>query len=273
MVNKVLSRFALTKSPFSKDVPVEELFEHESSDGALRRLKAAVEGRSSAVLTGEPGTGKTFVLRALEERLPQSRYRVSYIHNSHVNYRDFYRQLSVVLGLGIEPKATSEALFRMISRHLEETALSKVHPILMFDEAQLLPIRVLEQLPVLLNFQKDSKPFLSVVLIGLPELRDRLRRNVLSSLAARLPIRVQLDPLNAQDVKAYLQHRLRGAGSTKEVFGEDAVLLIAEATGGTLRRIDVLAAHALEVAAEGKSSIVDAGVVEEAVKRCVEALS
>ena len=90
MVNKVLSRFALTKNPFSKDVPVEELFEHESSEGALRRLKAAVEGRSSAVLTGEPGTGKTFVLRALEEKLPHSRYRITYIHNSHVNSRDFY---------------------------------------------------------------------------------------------------------------------------------------------------------------------------------------
>ena len=242
-----------------------------SSDGALRRLKAAVEGRSSAVLTGDPGTGKTFVLRALEEKLPQSRYRISYIHNSHVNYRDFYRQLSVVLGL--EPKATSEALFRMINRHLEEMALSKVHPVILFDEAQLLPIRVLEQLPVLLNFQKDSKLFLSLVLIGLPELRDRLRRNVLSSLAARLPIRVQLDPLNAQDVTAYLQHRLRAAGSTKEVFGEDAVLLIAEATGGALRKIDVLAAHALEEASEGKSSIVDAAVVEKAVKRCAEALS
>lgn len=271
MTNKVLSRFGLTKDPFTKDVPVEELFEHESAEGAVKRLKAAVEGRSSAVLTGEPGTGKTFVLRALEESLPQSRYRLSYIHNSHVNYRDFYRQLSVILGL--EPKATSEALFRMVSRHLEEMALSKVHPVIVFDEAQLLPVRVLEQLPVLLNFQKDSKPFLSVILIGLPELRDRLRRNVLSSLAARLPVRIQLEPLSAQDVTAYLQHRLRSAGSAKEVFGEDAVLLIAEATGGALRKIDVVAAHALEVATEGKSTIVDTAVVERAIKRCAEALS
>jgi general secretion pathway protein A len=161
----------------------------------------------------------------------------------------------------------------MISRHLEETALAKVHPVIAFDEAQLLPVRVLEQLPVLLNFQRDSKPFLSLVLIGLPELRDRLRRNVLSSLAARLPVRVQLDPLNAQDVIAYLQHRLRTAGCTKEVFGEDAVLLIAEATGGALRKIDVVAAHSLEEAAEGKSAIVDAAVLERAIKRCAEALS
>jgi type II secretory pathway predicted ATPase ExeA len=270
-MNKVLSRFGVTKDPFTKDVPVDEFFEHESAEGALRRLKAAVEGRSSAVLSGEPGTGKTFVLRALEDKLPQSRYRISYIHNSHVNYRDFYRQLSVVLGL--EPKATSEALFRMISRHLEEMALSKVHPVLLFDEAQLLPVRVLEQLPVLLNFQKDSKPFLSVVLVGLPELRDRLRRNVLSSLAARLPVRIQLDPLSSQDVAAYLQHRLRAAGCTKDVFGEDSVLLTAEATGGALRKIDVVAAHAMEVAAEGKSAIVDAAVIEKAIKRCAEALS
>lgn len=270
-MNKVYSRFGLTKDPFTKDVPVDELFEHDSAEGAVKRLKAAIQGRSSAVLTGEPGTGKTFVLRALEEKLPHSRYRVSYIHNSHVNYRDFYRQLSVVLGL--EPKATSEALFRMISRNLEETALSKVHPVILFDEAQLLPVRVLEQLPVLLNFQMDSKPFLSVVLIGLPELRDRLRRNVLSSLAARLPVRVQLDSLGAQDVTAYLQHRLRAAGCTKEVFGEEAVLLIAEASGGALRKIDVVAAHTLEEATEGKSSIVDAAVVERAIKRCAEALS
>ncbi len=102
MMNKVLSRFGLAKNPFTKDVPVDELFEHDGTEGAVKRLKAAVEGRSSAVLTGEPGTGKTFVLRALEEKLPSNRYRITYIHNSHVNTRDFYRQLSVVLGL--EPK-------------------------------------------------------------------------------------------------------------------------------------------------------------------------
>ena len=73
MMNKVLSRFGLAKNPFTKDVPVDELFEHDSSEGALKRLRAALEGRSSAVLTGEPGTGKTFVLRALEEKLPTSR--------------------------------------------------------------------------------------------------------------------------------------------------------------------------------------------------------
>jgi type II secretory pathway predicted ATPase ExeA len=269
-MRKVLNRFALTKDPFTKDVPVDEFFEHTGAESALKRLKAAVEGRSSAVLTGEPGTGKTFVLRALEEELPVGRFRLTYIHNSHVNARDFYRQLSVALGL--EPKATSEALFRNVSRSIEETAAAKVHPVVVLDEAQFLPVRVLEHLPLLLNFHRDSKPFLSIVLVGLPELRERLTRNVLASLAARLAVRIQLDSLTPEDVGTYLKHRLRTAGSSKEVFAEDAVLMVAEATGGALRKIDVLATHALEVASEGKSAIVDAGIVEKAVKRCAEAL-
>jgi type II secretory pathway predicted ATPase ExeA len=269
-MNKVHSRFGLTKDPFSKDVPIDEFFEHVGAAAALKRLKAALEGRASAVLTGEPGTGKTFVLRALEEKLPQGRFRFTYIHNSHVNVRDFYRQLSVALGL--EPRATPEALFRAVSHHVEETACSKVHAVLLLDEAQLLAVKVLEHLPLLLNFQKDSKPFLSVVLVGLPELRRRLSRNLLYSLAARLPVRIHLDGVSPQVVAAYLSHRLKMAGSAKEVFAEDAVLMIAEATSGSLRKIDVLAGHALEVSTEGKSAIVDAGVIEKAVKRCAEAL-
>jgi len=269
-MNKVYSRFGLTKAPFTKDVPVDELFEHAGTERALRRLKAALEARASAVLTGEPGTGKTFVLRALEEELPAGRFRFTYIHNCHVNVRDFYRQLSVALGL--EPKATPEALFRAVSRHVEETAAAKVHPVLLLDEAQLLATKVLEHLPLLLNFQKDSKPFLSLVLVGLAELRQRLSRNVLTSLAARLPVRIQLDGVSATDVGAYLSHRLKTAGCSKDVFAEDAILMIAEATSGALRKVDVLAGHALEVASEGKSAIVDAGVVEKAVEQCAEAL-
>jgi general secretion pathway protein A len=111
-----------------------------------------------------------------------------------------------------------------------------------------------------------------VILVGLPELRERLSRNLLASLAARLPVRVHLEPLAAEQVGIYLHHRLRAAGSTQEVFSEDAVLCIREATGGVLRKIDVLAQHCLEVVAAGKGALVDGGIVQEAVRRCAEAL-
>ena len=131
---------------------------------------------------------------------------------------------------------------------------------------------MLESLHVLLNFRMDSRAFLSVVLIGLPELRDRLSRNILASLSTRLPVRVHLDPLEVDQVGAYLADRMKTAGCDQEVFSEEAVLCIREATGGALRKINVLAQHCLEVACNGKGSIVDGSTVQAAVKLCAEAL-
>ena len=118
----------------------------------------------------------------------------------------------------------------------------------------------------------DSRAFLSVILVGLPELRERLARNILASLSARLPVRVHLEPLPAEQVGGYLRHRMNAAGSTQEVFSEDAVLCIREATGGVLRKVDVLAQHCLDLVAGNKGSLVDGGIVQDAVRQCAEAL-
>lgn len=271
MSRKMLSRYGLTKAPFSKDVPPDELFEGDGLQSATRTLKAAVEGKASAVLTGEPGVGKTFVLRALEAKLPAGRYRVTYIHNSTVNLRDFYRQLSAALGL--EPKATPAALFRLVHAHIEDLATAeRLRPVVVLDEAHMLPAAVLGHLHILLNFHRDSRPLLSLVLLGLPELRDRLTRNILASLSARLAVRIHLDPLDAVQTGLYLRHRMKAAGCSQEVFSEDATLLIAEATGGVLRKIGILAEASLELGCQAKGSIIDGSIVQEATKLCAEAL-
>jgi len=270
-MRKLLNRYGLTTLPFSKEVPGDQLMTLAGSEEILTRLQAALEGKASAVLTGEPGVGKTFLLRALEARLHPSRYRITYIHNAGVNRRDFYRQLSAALGL--EHKANAAALFRQVQSQIEDLAdEQKVHPVLVIDEAHLLPTPVLEHLHLLLNYRRDSCAFLSLILIGLPELRDRLCRNVLHSLSTRLPVRVHLESVDVAQVDAYLRHRLAQAGCSQEVFSEDALLCVREATGGVLRKIDVLAHHCLELASKGKGTLVDGGTVQAAVRLCAEAL-
>jgi general secretion pathway protein A len=270
-MNKVLSTYGLTRLPFSKDIPPSEMLDTEALQAARERLAAALEGRASAVLTGDSGSGKTCLLRALEENLPQGRYRIHYVHNSTVNRRDFYRQLSI--GMGLEPRATFAALFASISSHIEDLASQhKLRVALLIDEAHLLPIQVLDQLHILLNYQRDSKPWLSIILVGLPELRETLKRNVLQSLTGRIPIRVHLPPLDSDQVKQYVRHRMTAAGSRRDIFSDDGLLLISKATGGIMRRIDVLAARSLELAAKGKSNLVDATVAEAAIRDCAEAL-
>ena len=270
-MRNVLNRYGLSREPFSKEINADELYVSPAHEEIGARLKAAIEGRASAVLTGEVGVGKTFLLRGLTNDLNPSRYRVTYIHNANVSRRDFYRQLSVALAL--EPKAHPSALFRQVQAHVEELAdEQKVHPVLLLDEAHLLATSVLEYLHVLLNYRMDSRSFLSVILVGLPELKDRLARNILASLSTRLPVRVQLEPLDVEQVAGYLSHRMQTAGCDQEIFSEEAVLCIREAAGGVPRRINILAQHCLEVACNGKGTLVDGRTVQAAVKVCAEAL-
>ena len=163
--------------------------------------------------------------------------------------------------------------FSRVPKHIEDLASQhKLRVALLIDEAHLLPIQVLDQLHILLNYQRDSKPWLSIILVGLPELRETLKRNVLQSLTGRIPIRVHLLPLDSDQVKQYVRHRMTAAGSRREVFADDGLLLISKATGGIMRRIDVLAARCLELAVKGKSNLVDATVAEAAIRDCAEAL-
>src|SRR2546425_12881697 len=119
-MSKMLSPYGLTRLPFSKDIPTSEMLDTEALQTARERLKAALEGRASAVVTGDSGSGKTCLLRAMGEDLPQGRYRIHYVHNATVNRRDFYRQLSI--GMGLETPATVAALFASISQHIEDLA-------------------------------------------------------------------------------------------------------------------------------------------------------
>jgi type II secretory pathway predicted ATPase ExeA len=240
-MRSVLNRFGLAKAAFTKELDADDLFAAPSHLEAILRLKTAIEMRASATLVGDSGVGKTCVLRALQRDLNPARFRVTYLHHANVSPRDFYRQLSMVLGL--EPKAHPSAMFRQIQKHVEDLAdEQKIYPVIFLDEAQLMPFSMLEQLHLLLNFRMDSRAFLSVVLVGLPELKERLGRNILESLSTRLPTRVQLEPLKVEDIGGYLRHRMKVAGCAQDVFSEDAVLAIREASGGILRKVDLLVA-------------------------------
>ena len=270
-MNKLLSAYGLAREPFTKDIAVSDMLQTEPLQEALLALKAAIEGRSSAVVTGDSGCGKTCLLRAFEEDLPTGRYRLHYAHNATVNRRDFYRQLSI--GMGLEPHSSFAALHTSISQHIQELASQhKLRVVIVLDEAHMLSIQVLEQLHILLNFEKDSKPWLSLILIGLPDLRETLKRNVLTSLAARVPIRIHLPPLDAEQVRLYIRHRMSTAGCRRDVFSDDALLVMSKATGGIMRRLDVLGQECLLAALKAKSNLVDAAVVQKAIQACGEAI-
>jgi len=254
-----LAHFGLKEAPFSKEIPDAELWLPASKTELVEDLCEAVRERSSVVLIGEPGVGKTCVLRALRNKLPHSGFRLTYCHNATLGRRDFYRQLC--LALGLQPSATAAAVFFAVSNHVEELGRERVHPVFLLDEAHLLHQDTLDHLHILLNYQWDSKALLSLVLIGLPELEDRLAMRRNRALYSRLPWRLGLDALAPEDTAEYLRLRLSKAGCERELFSSDAIAMLHEAASGALREIDRIATNALRAAARKKRKLVERDIL------------
>ena len=251
-----LRHFGLSESPFSKEIADDALWLPASKVQIVEALVEAATERDSVLLVGDPGVGKTCILRALRHRLPEAGFRLSYCHNATLGRRDFYRQLCLVLGLS--PKATAAAVFYSVSSHVEDLGKERLHPVFLLDEAHLLHQDVLDHLHILLNYQWDSKALLSIFLVGLPELSGRLdlRRN--RSLTSRIHYRIAIGPALADDTAEYIRYRLtKAAVRDKEIFSTDAVALIHEASSGLLRDVDRIATACLKAAARGKHRIVD----------------
>lgn len=259
-----LDHFGLSIEPFSKEIGDQDLWLPPSKRALVDELVEAVEARESVVLTGEPGAGKTCVLRALRHALAPDRFRLTYCHNATLGRRDFYRQLCLALGLA--PSATAASVFYAVSTRVEDFARERVHPVFLLDEAHLLHQDTLDHLHILLNYEWDSRALLSLVLVGLSDLEDRLhvRRN--RSLYSRLSRRLTVDALKPEDTADYLATRLRRGGCDRELFPSDTSALLHEAAAGSLREVDRLATACLRGACRRKRKTVDRDVLARILK-------
>lgn len=264
MKESYLTHFSLREPPFTKEISDTDLWLPSSKQAIVDELCDAVEERASILLTGEPGVGKTCVLRALRRRLPEAGFRLTYCHNVTLGRRDFYRQLCIALGLS--PSATAAGVFHAVSTHVQDLGRDRVHPVFLLDESHLLHQDTLDHLHILLNYEWDSRALLSLVLVGLPELRDRLQLRRNRSLYSRLYRRVHIDTLRPEDTAEYIRLRLHHAGCDRDLFTSDAVAMIHEAATGGMRDVDRLATAALRETARRKKKLVE----RDAVARVVE---
>jgi type II secretory pathway predicted ATPase ExeA len=260
-----LSAFNLSQTPFAKDVNDGDLWLPSSRKTVVDELVAACADGDHVLLVGEPGVGKTCVLRALRHRLPDAGFRLTYCHNATLGRRDFYRQLC--LALGLSPKATAAAVFYAVSSHVVDLCRERIHPVFLLDEAHLLHQDVLNHLHILANYHWDQKPLLSLVLVGLPELADRLHLRKNRSLWSRIHTRLSLGDALPEDTAEYIEYRLHRAGCGRQLFAPDAISMIHEAAGGRLRDIDRIATAALKTTARRKRKTVSRQFVSQVLER------
>jgi len=259
-VTAYLEHFGLSQPPFNKDIEDTDLWLPPSKQGLVDELVEAAEEHASACLVGDPGVGKTSVLRALRQRLPQAGFRLTYCHNVTLGRRDFYRHLCHALG--ITAASDSGSVFRAVTAYVEDQSRDRIHPVFLLDEAHLVQQTMLEHLHVLLNYQWDRKALLSVILVGLPELSDRLQMRRNRSLYSRLHCRLSIDGHTPEDTADYIRHRLKKAGAKTEIFTSDAVAMLHESALGSLRDVDRVATAALKAACRRRRKLVERDVIE-----------
>ena len=260
MIESYLRFFQLTEAGFSKEVIDKDLWLPPSRHAVVEEVCEAVQEHSQVLLVGEPGVGKTCVLRAVRHCLPQAGFRLTYCHNATLGRRDFYRQLC--LALGLNPAATAAAVFYAVSLHVENLGRERIHPVFLLDEAHLLHQDMLDHLQILLNYEWDSRALLSLILVGTPELLDRLELRKNRALFSRIHRRLAIGPMTCDDTAEYIRMRLRRVGCDRELFASDAITLLHDVAGSSLREIDRLATDALRESARRKKKLVEREAVE-----------
>jgi type II secretory pathway predicted ATPase ExeA len=261
---KLRSTFGVKRIPFSKDLEPDELFVTEFFTQSLDRLRYLVDRRGIGAVFGSPGTGKSTLLRALLTGLGKATYSVCYVSHSTCAVLDLFREIA--RGFAIEPRhRKSDVISDVKERILKLSRGQKVQPILVIDDAHLLPTHVLDDLRLLTSFDADSRDDLTMVLCGHPQLETNLRLGINEALAQRIVLRIRLRSLHPEEVDAYLRFRLELAGRTAKLFLPDAAEAIARAARGIPRLVDRLAEHSMLVALRNKLTEIDNEVVTEAI--------
>lgn len=235
--------FGLTAKPFGKTPDPGFLYESRQHREALARLEYAVEEKELALLVGDIGSGKTTLSRALIDRVGEARPVVLLI-NPRMTPMQLLR--SVAKGLDIEPARFRHELLDQLHTRLYELFEQDREPVVILDEAQLIPSKAtFDEIRLLTNFQLDDQNLLSVVLVGQPELEERLDRAAYAPLRQRIGMRYSLGPLSLAETIEYVEHRIRVAGGTRNPFSEEAIAEMHALSGGIPRLINTLATTAL----------------------------
>jgi type II secretory pathway predicted ATPase ExeA len=258
MATKLLAQFGLKWNPFAPELPTEALAPVAHSESFLWRVEHSLAREGGfALITGEPGTGKSVLLRQLAaqlRRLPD--VTVGVLTHPQGNLADFYRELGDIFGVTLSPHNRWNGFKLLRQRWIDHLEHSLLRAVLLIDEAQDLAPGVLCELRAMSSAEFDSKQLLSVVLAGDRRLPEKLRRDELIPLQTRIRVRATLEAASREQLETTLKHLLKTAGST-QLISPAVIGAMCDHAMGNLRVLTTMGAELLDAAIQRDKDRID----------------
>ena len=260
-----LAFFGLEQAPFNPTPDPRFLYSSPGHREALAQLLYGVQEHKGFILmTGEIGTGKTTLLRTLLSRL-DDQTASAFVFDMTLPFEGILEYILEDFGVANPGESHVQRLIAL-QKFLIERRLAGQNAVLILDEAQNLDLRALEQIRLLSNVETHAEKLLQILLVGQPELLDKLDRPELRQLKQRIGLRCRIDPLTPEQTRDYVRTRLRVAGARDlGLFSDEAITRIAEYSSGIPRLINTLCDHCMLIGYADQIRRIDRKIVEEAV--------
>ena len=262
-----LEHWQLREKPFENAADPRFFFRSEKHAEALSRLLYAVrEKKGAAMLCGVYGCGKTLLAEELKAELSNTgRYRTVHLVNPLLDNIELLKEIAAQLGATVPPGSGKTDILRVVREALEINANDEKSSVLIVDEAQVLEGKdVMEELRMLLNLQRNGQFLLTILLLGQPELKEKINQN--KQFQQRIALSYSLGPLTAQETADYVQHRLKTAGRDKPIFTMEAFRAIIQYSGGIPRRVNHLCDLALMSGFSAGMEVLDMPMIQDVAK-------
>lgn len=259
------SYFEMQHTPFTRNLPPESLYEPAFIGDVLGRLGYVADRQLFAVMTADPGCGKSTVLRKFAASLPSDQYVVLYLSDSKMTPRWFYKGLLEQMGL--ESRYYRGDARKQLHKEIEILrGVKKKQVVVILDEAHLLEKETLEEFRFLLNFSFDSVSPMALILSGQTELLDKLRLRRYDALRQRIDIFCSLPHLDRSETEEYIRSHLNYAACTRELFTDKAIDEVYKGSTGVSRMINRICEKSLMYASQQQKRLVDDHMVRFVVE-------
>ena len=263
-IDNLQNHWALSKMPFTPDIPANYLVATKGHSEAVARIKWAITSRQICLVVGEVGAGKTAAARAALASIEPARHIPIYIPDPTIGLKGIHAV--IVTTLGGQPHYANAHLAIQAAHHLaiERDERGRI-PILLIDEAHLLSNTDLEGLRLLTNTSMDTGADFALIMLGQPTLRRRIKLGVLSALDQRITTRYTIEGMTYDETITYIKTHLAWAGRADTLFSDDAINEIWQTSRGYPRAVNTLAILAMLAAYTDHKAIIDRDCAQQAI--------